>query len=922
MATGNADGFIRLWEIDSGNLLATLAGHDNAVAQVVFSPDGRQLLSGGWDHKAILWDVATGDSELELVGHGNTVRGMAFLPGGRRALTGEDSLQLPGELILWDLSTGDIVNRFGGELEEVIEGVLSLAVSPDGRTALVSYGKVSAFDTQTAALWDIEAGEVIHFLEGSEQSINSVAISPDGRLGYGASADANIYVWELDSGDLVQTLRGHEGIAAKVATSPDGLMALSGALNGEMILWDLAAGQPVERFPDHDDAVWGISFRGNSRAISGSADGSMRLWDVTGRWRLAQWRDPQAPADHLVQELQISPDGRTFLTESRQRGTGQDSRLTLWDYETGVPLRRLEPVETAVNDIAFMPDSRQAVTINNDGSLSIWDLATGRPLAQFGSHAGWGSAVDVSDDGRFAVSVGLDDQVIYQDLATGEIIRRMTGHFEGRGILDVVFLPGDQYAASSSWDGTIIIWDLATGEQIKRLTGLTGGEGGHLFASSVDGPAINEIVAAGGRHVLSTGYDRSLLLWDLETGESVLRFSGHSNPVASVGLTPDGGRALSGAYNDSMIMWDTATGEPIRRFPFRRFSDGNFRPTISVHPSGRTALTDDIDGSIIQWQLAEPEPVELIDWIAGNRTPRDLTCLERETFQIEPLCVDGLAAPSTADMLDDARRAAGTLAIASAPGPIVPASDGPPAFASPDRPPRFAALGDNRGELTRGNFDVWLYEGQAGEIITLKMAADTPVDDLAMPLDARYDAGVLDAQLYIINPDGTILQRIDDEITTDLRRLSDAYFVAVKLPMDGQYRIEARSALDDHAGGYTLHSEQREAIWDAELFADYVGHYIEGPWQYHTFIYLDGDRLMQSFEIGASGGENIAISETDFISVWDSALTVFTRDETGQVDGYRVLLGWFHPVGGQWYSAERVGDLPPEFLEALNANRP
>lgn len=166
---------------------------------------------------------------------------------GRRALTGEDTGQLHGELILWDLATGEIIDRFGGELEEVIEGVLDLAVIPDGRTALVGYRKNSALDTQTVAYWDIEAGEVIRFLEGSDQGIFGVANSPDGRLGYGASADSNIYVWELGSGELVQTLRDHEGNVTNITIGPNGLKTLSGALDGEMILWDLAAGRPPLR---------------------------------------------------------------------------------------------------------------------------------------------------------------------------------------------------------------------------------------------------------------------------------------------------------------------------------------------------------------------------------------------------------------------------------------------------------------------------------------------------------------------------------------------------------------------------------------------------------------------------------------------------------------------------------------------------
>src|SRR5690606_33790226 len=109
---------------------------------------------------------------------------------------GDNPDQLPGEIILWDLDSGEPIRDFGGDLEGVIEGVHSIAITPDGAAALVGYGHDSAYDTHTAVLWDIEKGEVIRFLDGTSISINSVAISPDGRLGIGSSLDTNLYVWE------------------------------------------------------------------------------------------------------------------------------------------------------------------------------------------------------------------------------------------------------------------------------------------------------------------------------------------------------------------------------------------------------------------------------------------------------------------------------------------------------------------------------------------------------------------------------------------------------------------------------------------------------------------------------------------------------------------------------------------------------
>lgn len=919
--SGSNDGLIRQWDIGSGALLQTMEGHTDAVGQVVLSEDGAMALSGGWDHKAILWNVDSGTVEKELIGHSSAVHAVAFLPDGKRALTGEDSGQLQGELILWDLGSGEILNRFGGDLQEVIEGVRSIAISPDGQTALVGYGKISEFDTQPAALWDIDRGEVIHFLDGPDSSINSVDISPDGRLGFGAADDGNVYVWDLASGEMVQTLHGNESAITNVTISPDGLTALTGALDGRLTLWDLANQQPVETFKDHQDAIWGLGFQQDGSAVSGSADGTLRWWDLSGHWRLDRWQDPAAAPGDMLEELHISPDGRLVLTESLPEDPDRPPGLTLYDYASGTPIRRLEPVGRHVDDIAFTPDNLHALTADFDGALSLWDLESGQIERRFEGHNGYVRALDISSDGRFAVSAGgIDGQVIYRDLVTGEIIWRMTGHFEGRGLLDVVFVPGNRQAVSSSWDGTLILWDLATGEQIRRLNGLSGGQGGHLIATGQTGAAVNQIAAfEDGRHVLSTGNDRSLLLWDLVTGESLLRLKGHTQPVLTVGLTPDGKQALSGAFDDPLILWDLETGQSVRHFQYRRSAKGGFAPLIAVHPSGQSALTSEVDGSIIKWQISEPGAIELIDWIASNRVVRELTCLERDTYQIEPLCVDDAAVAASADMLTIARQAVGSLVTAPAADTIV--SEGTE-LTLPERVPRTAVLGENRGEITRGNFDVWLYDGTAGEVLTMHMAADHPLTDPTIPLEEQYESGVLDTKLFLVNPDGTILALIDDEITTDLTRLSDARIEAVRLPVDGQYRIEARSKLEDHAGGYTLTIEQLNPIWNADLFAEYEGYYVEGPWQYGTYIFVDGDRLMQVFDFaGEQPYEQVPISENDFIS-GGGGHTVFTYDENGKVNGYKLLLPSIHFVSGQWYYAERVGDLPPGFVESHRETTP
>ena len=57
LASGSADGTIRLWDTRTGQHKATLTGHTDCVDSVVFLPDGRTLASGSWDGTVLLWKL-------------------------------------------------------------------------------------------------------------------------------------------------------------------------------------------------------------------------------------------------------------------------------------------------------------------------------------------------------------------------------------------------------------------------------------------------------------------------------------------------------------------------------------------------------------------------------------------------------------------------------------------------------------------------------------------------------------------------------------------------------------------------------------------------------------------------------------------------------------------------------------------------
>jgi WD40 repeat protein len=305
--------------------IARFSGHNDGANSVVFSPDGRRILSGSRDRTMILWDRETGREICRFKEHGGWIQSVAISPDGRRALSGsQDAI-----IRLWDLESGDLIREFRGHTE----GVFSVAFSPDGRLAYSTSGG---------------------FLRGGWE---------DGR-------DAAIRVWDVETGREVRRLEGHRGIVRSMAVSPDGRRVLSGGRDGAVILWDAATGAEIRRFRGHttDEIVCVAFLPDGRRAVSGGGDTdrTIRLWDVeTGREIHSFRGNPQG-----LTWLAVSPDGRRLLSSHRS-----GSQLLLWDLEARKPIHHLDFGDVGTTGSgAFSLDGLHAAWGGGDGVIRMYRL--------------------------------------------------------------------------------------------------------------------------------------------------------------------------------------------------------------------------------------------------------------------------------------------------------------------------------------------------------------------------------------------------------------------------------------------------------------------------------------------------------------------------------------------------------------------
>jgi WD40 repeat protein len=144
-------------------------------------------------------------------------------------------------------------------------------------------------------------------------------------------------------------------------------------------------------------------------------------------------------------------------------------------------------------------------------------------------------------------------------------------------------------------------------------------------------PVLNVAFGPGDETAFASAVDGTVLAWDVETGELLRRFV--SNDVAGFALdvSPDGRFVMYGSGGGGVTLWDFETAEILHRFTAHE----GFVFDVEFHPDGRRAYNSGVDGKLIEWSGFDMSLEVLLDWIAGNRYVRDLTCEERDRYHLD-----------------------------------------------------------------------------------------------------------------------------------------------------------------------------------------------------------------------------------------------------------------------------------------------
>jgi WD40 repeat protein len=308
-------GRLKLWDTTTSEPLEpSFEDCPAEVFAVALHRDGRRLATACWYRVGRVgivrvWDVNTGQLVREQQAQATRVADVAYSPDGTwLASAAVDFQDLGGEVRLWDAETGRGIREF----EKHAAGVFGVAFSPDSRWL------ASGWSDGIVRIWDLRdpAGEARE-LPGHAGGVSRVMFLPDGRLvsvggrneAAGTSGLGEVKIRDLSTGRVLD-LRGHTGMVEGLACSPDGRRLATGSGDRTVKLWDTTTGEEVFTLREHTAGVLCVAFSPDGRRIASAGwDRTIRVWDTSSPASHALSRrgaeSPVGPA-----ELPVDPFAR------------------------------------------------------------------------------------------------------------------------------------------------------------------------------------------------------------------------------------------------------------------------------------------------------------------------------------------------------------------------------------------------------------------------------------------------------------------------------------------------------------------------------------------------------------------------------------------------------------------------------------
>ncbi|OMJ71186.1 hypothetical protein SteCoe_30682 [Stentor coeruleus] len=361
IVSASIDKTVRKWSLKNGKQERVIGECNDSIRCVTLTSDDKYAIYGRYNGRLTIASVVGAFEEVNIPAFTTAVNCLYVTKSSNFLISGSNECNLKVHK-LSDYPTETILEGHKREINNI-------DISPDYRYI------ASASHDHSVLIWSFSETSPIGSLQGHKAEVYCVAFTGDSRCISGG-VDEVLKVWDLQNFSQIEDLKGHEESVRSLAVTPDDKKVVSGSMDKTIRVWSLKSYEEIFVLKGHEFMVNCVASKNSKYAVSGSNDHTIRVWDIRKGVNISILKEHKAE----ISSIAITTNKKKFIAG------GRDGRVSIWSMKFHHLEAFLISDDTTINKLCLSGDSLFIFTQHENKTIKLWSLPDKQLLGNLYEH--------------------------------------------------------------------------------------------------------------------------------------------------------------------------------------------------------------------------------------------------------------------------------------------------------------------------------------------------------------------------------------------------------------------------------------------------------------------------------------------------------------------------------------------------------